>query len=117
MTFLPLTSTRPNMWRGFGLLPWQIVTSNFTAEIGGRYQVDTTDGPVSMTLPEAMVAGDEIPAIQDAKLTWATHPLTLIPATNGLGSVINGGSTYTAPVNGAELSVVAIDNTYGVSVK
>lgn len=97
--------------------PWVVETGSFTAAIGGRYQIDTSGGAVTMTLPIGMVAGNEIQA-QDATLSWGANALTVAVAASGLGTKINGGtSSYTDGVVGDKLSLVAISSGQGVSIK
>jgi hypothetical protein len=96
-----------------GVAAWQVKSADFAAAASGRYQVDTSGGAVTSTLPASASVGDEI-TIEDAKLSFATHNLTI--ARNGLK--INGGtSDYTASVAGGKLSLVYISSGYGWSVK
>lgn len=99
------------------LKSWEVKTANFTAEIGGRYQVDCSAGAVTVTLPVGMAVGDEI-WIEDATLSFGTHSLTIALAASEIGSKINGAaSNYTDSVVGDRLSIVAISSAYGVSIK
>lgn len=105
---------------GGGASAWEVIEfadSPFTAVVGGRYQVDTSGGAITVTLPVGMVAGDEI-TIEDATLTWDVNGVTINPAASGFGDTINGiGSSYYAGVVGGSIGIVAIDGTFGVSVK
>jgi hypothetical protein len=102
---------------GGGAYPWELKSADFVAVAGGGYQVDCSAGPVTMTLPDGMDAMDGIEA-QDAKLSWGTNDFTIARAADGLGDTINGvASDYSANVAGGKLSVVAIDEDFGVSIK
>lgn len=95
---------------------WQIFNTDFTAQIGVKYQVDTSGGAVTMTLPIGMIAGDPVEA-QDATQSWATNSLTIAVAASGFGTKINGStSPFVDSVVGDKLSIVAIDGTTGVRI-
>jgi len=49
-----------------------LVSTNFTAVAGHHYQVDTSAGAVTVTLPASATAMDEI-QLADAKLSWDAH--------------------------------------------
>lgn len=90
-----------------------IITSAYTAVVEDKIQADTSGGAFTITLPATASVGDSI-EIEDAKLSWPTHNLTI--ARNGL--LINGGtSNYTASVVGNKLSVIYISSGYGWSIK
>jgi hypothetical protein len=92
---------------------WIVVSSAYTAVAGDKIQADTTNVPVTITLPATASSGDKI-FIQDAKLNWSTNNLTI--DRNGLK--INGGtSNYTGSVTGGKLSIVYISTSYGWSIK
>lgn len=52
-------------------------TSDFTAEEGKKYAVDTTDGSINVTLPLAPGEGKEV-CFVDARGTWNTYPPTFL---------------------------------------
>lgn len=93
---------------------WELKSADFTAVAGHRYQVDTSGGPIQVTLPASAVASDSI-VVEDAKLTWnPTNYCRLLR--NGL--LVNGGtSSYTGDAVGGKLSVVYISSGYGWSIK
>jgi len=61
-----------------GSVDWQtsIKTADFTAVSGEGYFINTTSGPVTMTLPSSPSAGD-IVALKDYANTFDTHNLTI----------------------------------------
>ena len=94
-------------------LTYIIVAEAYTAVAGNLIQADTSGSAFTITLPATASIGDYI-EIDDAKLTWDTHNLTL--ARNGL--LVNGvTSDYTASVVGNKLSIVYISTSYGWSIK
>jgi len=114
--FLSMTSSVPS-WQTVSPVPvpWELKSSDFTAVAGHKYQVDTSGGAITITMPATMAVNDAI-EFADAKLTWDTHAITL--ARNG--NKINGAtSDYVDALVGDKLSAVAIDTgaTYGWSVK
>ena len=62
---------------------WQstIQTSNFTAEAGKGYFVNTTSGAVTITLPSSPSVGDEV-SIIDYASTFETNGVTLASSNN-----------------------------------
>jgi hypothetical protein len=62
-------------------MPFDIKTANFSANVGGRYAVNTTSTAVTATLPASASAGDAI-FIADAGGAYSTNNLTV--ARNGL---------------------------------
>ncbi len=93
--------------------PFIIIAEAYTAVAGNLIQADTSSAAFTITLPATASIGDFI-EIEDAKLTWNTHNLTI--ARNGL--YINGTtSNYTASVVGNKISVVYISSSYGWSIK
>ena len=62
---------------------WQsaIKTSNFTAEAGKGYFVNTTSGAVTITLPSSPSVGDEV-SIIDYAGTFANNNVTLTSSNN-----------------------------------
>jgi len=92
---------------------WELKNSAFTAVAGHKYQVDTSGGAVTVTLPASATAMDAI-EFADAKLSWNANNVTL--SRNGL-KINNGTSNYTASVQGNKLSLVYISSGYGWSIK
>ena len=66
---------------------WQsaIKTSNFTAEAGKGYFVNTTSGTITITLPSSPSIGDEV-SIVDYTGTFATNSVTLTSSNNIKGA-------------------------------
>lgn len=97
--------------------PWIFKSTSFTAEAGCRYQVSCASTSVEVTLPDGLAEGDAL-QLEDADLTWGTRPLSVLPAASGLGTLINGSSSpYADSVVGDKLSVAAINQSVGVSIK
>ena len=92
---------------------WELKNSSFTAVAGHKYQVDTSGGVVTVTLPASATAMDSI-ELADAKLSWNLSNVTI--NRNGL-NINNGTSNYTASVQGNKLSLVYISSGYGWSIK
>ena len=89
---------------------WQsaIKTSNFTAEAGKGYFVNTTSGAVTITLPSSPSVGDEV-SIIDYAGTFATNNVTLTSSNN-----IKGGSADALIKNSRQgTSLVYADATQG----
>ena len=92
---------------------WTVQSANYIAVAGDMVQADTSNGPITITLPATASIGDTI-LIEDAKLTWNVNNLTITP--NGLK--LNGGTTnYTASVVGNKLKAIYISASYGWSVE
>ena len=94
-----------------GSVDWQtsIKTGDFTAVSGEGYFINTTSGPVTMTLPSSPSAGD-IVALKDYANTFDTHNLTI--GRNGQpisGSAADG----VISVEGQALTLVYGDATKG----
>ncbi len=96
-----------------GSIPWELKNAAFTAVAGHKYQVDTSGGAVTVTLPASATVMDTI-EFADAKLCWNTANVTL--SGNGL-NINNGTSNYTASVQGNKLSAVYLGSGYGWSIK
>jgi len=91
---------------------WEVKTSGFTAVAGHQYQVDTSGGAVTATLPASANVGDVI-QFQDATQSFATNALTL--DRNGLK--VNGTtSNYTGNVTGSKLTATYISSGYGWNI-
>jgi hypothetical protein len=113
-TNITLTGTFPNQTvNGTGIAAWELKNSAFTAVAGHKYQVDTSGGAVTVTLPASATAMDSI-ELADAKLSWNSNNVTI--SRNGL-NINNGASNYTASVQGNKLSLVYISSGYGWSIK
>ena len=67
-----------------GLAPWILKTANYTAVDSDRIIGDTSDGPITITLPEFPDTGTEV-TIMDGD-DWSVNPITI--ARNG--STIEG---------------------------
>jgi hypothetical protein len=114
-TNMVITGSWPNQTvnASSGAVAWELKSSSFTAVAGHKYQVDTTSGGVTVTLPASASVMDTI-EIADATLNWNTHNVTL--GRNGL-KINNGTADYAASVQGNKLSVVYISAGYGWSIK
>ncbi len=115
-TNVTITGAWPNQTvnaSGGGATAWELKSAAFTAVAGHKYQVDTSGGAVTVTLPASATAMDTID-LADAKLSWNTNPVTV--TCNGL-NINNGTSNYTASLPGNKLSVVYISPGYGWSIK
>ena len=95
---------------GVGAQSWQPVqTSSFTAVAANAYPVNTTAGPITVTLPASPSAGN-IVQLTDYAGTWGTNFVTV----NGNGSNISGLSTSLSLVKKREsVALVYIDSTQG----
>lgn len=112
-----LPGTTNTYFRGDGTYvapsKWTVVTGPITAVEGNRYQVDTSAGVVTITLPASPSAGDEV-LISDAASSFATNNLTI----NRNSNPINGAAAdYTGSTNGVKLACVYINGTVGWSIK
>ena len=90
---------------------WQstIQTSNFAAEAGKGYFVNTTSGGVTLTLPSSPSFGDEI-SVVDYTGTFSTYNLTI----NANGNKIRGGQTNKVlNANNKAVKLVFTDSTEG----
>ena len=96
-----------------GTVAWELKNANFTAVAGHKYQIDSSGGAITVTLPASASVGDAID-FADAKLSWNTNNVTL--SRNGL-NINNGTTNYTASVQGNKLSAVYISSGYGWSIK
>jgi len=96
-----------------GAVAWELKSAAFTAVAGHKYQIDTSGGTITVTLPASATLMDSID-FADAKLSWNINNVTL--SRNGL-NINNGASNYTASVQGNKLSVVYISSGYGWSIK
>ncbi|KUR81000.1 hypothetical protein AQZ49_01585 [Novosphingobium sp. FSW06-99] len=71
---------------------WQVVTESMTAVSGQLLSVDTTAGPVTITLP----AGGGIVSLRDNAGTWVTNHVTV----EGNGPLIVGSAAFTLDITG-----------------
>ena len=90
---------------------WQstIQTSNFTAEAGKGYFVNTTSGVITVTLP-AGVVGSEI-VLQDYARTFDTNKMTI--AANGSEKIQGGTDNKICNTENALVRLVYQDATQG----
>ena len=99
---------------GVGAVKWETTpqTGSFGALAGRGYFMNTTSGPLTLTLPASPSAGD-IVAVSDYALTFNTNNLTIDPGTNK----IEGDTTdYTVSSEGKSLTLVYTDSTQGWKV-
>ena len=90
---------------------WQSVkTSNFTAEAGKGYPINTTSGAITVTFPASAAVGDTI-ALLDYARTFGTNKITINP--NGIN--FQGNTTPQPEYNtdGQSITCVYIDSTKG----
>jgi hypothetical protein len=94
-----------------GAISWQssVQTSNFTADSGKGYFVNTTSGAITVTLPASPSAGD-IVAVKDYAKTFDSNNCTL-----GRNSSKIAGETADAILSteGIAVTLVFIDSTQG----
>jgi len=112
-TNVVVTGSFPNQTVSATSPAWELKSSTFTAVAGHKYQIDTSSGAVTVTMPASASAMDSI-EFADATLSWGTNAVTL--SRNGL-KINNGTSNYTDSVEGDKLSIVYISSGYGWSVK
>jgi hypothetical protein len=91
-----------------------ILSSPGVLAAGMSVQADTTTAPFTQPLPATAKPGDRL-EIEDAKMTWDNHNLTLSPAGGLL--IAGANANYVASVRGNKLTVTYIDNAYGWSIK
>lgn len=95
---------------------WMLRSGPFTASVGTKYQIDTSGGAVTMTLPNGMSTGDWI-EVQDAGLSWGTNALTIALASTGRGTKINGvASAFVDSVVGDKLTIAGVSSGFGVRI-
>lgn len=99
---------------GAGGLDWtsSVQTTDFTAEVGKGYLIDTTAGIVTMTLP-AMVAGDQV-AYKDIRGNFDTFHLVISPDGSDLIESVSGDTVEDS--KGAGATLTGGDATSGWSV-
>ena len=97
-----------------GTVDWQttIKTGDFTAANGEGYFVNTTSGPITMTLPSSPSVGD-IVAVKDYANTFDTHKLTI--GRNG-SNIAGEASDGLIAVEGQALTLIYGDATKGWQV-
>ena len=111
------TITNAGTANGFGAtgaVNWQttIKTGDFTAVGGEGYFINTTSGPITMTLPASPSAGDII-GLKDYGNTFDTHALTI----NRNSSKVEGqAENPTVVVEGQAITLVFTDSTQGWKV-
>jgi hypothetical protein len=88
---------------------WAIVNTNTTMVTGYGYFVDTTGGPVNMTLPTTATLGDSV-RINDLAGTFNSNAATVVRN----GHTIQGvASDLTSTTAQASFGLVYSNNTYG----
>jgi len=93
-------------------MPWNIASSNSTMSVNNGYFVDTSAGPITMTLPNSPTLGDTI-RINDLAGTFHTNNLTV--ARNG--NKIQGSATdLLVDVEQSSFGLVFSNSTYGWKV-
>jgi hypothetical protein len=94
---------------GGGLALAAVQTANLTASAGYIYPINTSSGPVYVTLPASPTAGQQI-AITDYAGTFATNNCIINPNGNKITGVI---SNVTLNVNREGVAIVYVDSTQG----
>ena len=87
--------------------------SPYTAVAGAQILANTTSTVITVTLPAAASAGDEITII-DARGTWGSNNLTV--DRNGL-NINSAASNLTLSNNGQSITLVYVDATRGWAYK
>ena len=88
---------------------WFSISSSTTAVAGGNYMVNSTSGPVTITLPASPSLGDTI-KIVDATGNLATNNLTLSPGSEKIKG-ISGNQIFTT--NDLAVTLVYYNGTRG----
>lgn len=86
----------------------EIKAAAFTAEVGGRYAVNTTSAAVTVTLPATPAAGDTV-TLSDAASTFDTNNLT-VTSTDKIDS---SDSDLVSSAENAQIELVYINSTIG----
>lgn len=92
-----------------GITPTGIKTANYTAAAGEFVPVDTTSGPVTITLPAAPVDG----AMVDVKLIAGTNPVTVTRGGTATFDIAGGPTSLTLSTVGVG---VLVRFAFGISV-
>lgn len=79
---------------------WNVVDSNITIEKSGDYAVDTTLGPVSVTLPEDMGVGTWVRIIDIAVNAQTNNIIVNGGSLNIIGRRSSGGAQFTIENDG-----------------
>ena len=87
----------------------QVKTANFNALAGSLYQVDTTSGELTATLPAAPAIGDTI-ELQDAAEMFGTNHLIILRNGNKINSVADD---FADNISGDKLTATYISSTIG----
>ena len=103
-----LTAALAGLSSGGGVVDYELKSADFAAVAGRAYSVDTTAGPVAVTLPTAPVGGSPI-AFADARGTWNSHAVTFSSGGKIEGQMIS----YEDAAQGTSLVMVYIDATTG----
>lgn len=93
---------------------WQNQSGNFNAEIGARYQVDTSGGSSQIQTPVLPAVGNEF-LVEDMKGTFGTH--TAVFKYGGSDPINGAMGDFTASTNWQKLRGVYTGTDYGWSIK
>lgn len=96
-------------WLPVGGLNRVAITSSVAAQAGTAYWVDTSSGPITLTLPASPLSGDTI-QIFDLKGTFDSNTLTI--ANNG-NPIMRTNDTMTVTTEGAAFKLVFSTATEG----
>lgn len=95
-----------------GSLKWEVITASQIAVAGRGYLIDTTGGPVTLTLPPGM-AENEVVGVKDLKGNFSTNNATV--ARNG--SNIQGlAEDFVCDVDNMACSFTFTDATTGCAI-
>jgi hypothetical protein len=90
--------------------PFSIKTSDFSADAGKRYGVDTTSSTVTATLPASPATGSAI-FFADAGGAYSTNNLTIDA---GLNTIMGGGTTMTVSTNNQSIGLFYNGTTWRI---
>ena len=96
-------------WEPAGSLKWEIISSDDSIAKGEAFMVDTTGGPVQVTLPGSPALGDTV-RIMDLAGTADTNNITI--ARNG-NNIMGLGQDLTISTENASVGLVYSNATYG----
>lgn len=94
---------------GYEKRPWELKTTGFTAEINGRYELDSSGGTIAVTLPAATNSGSAI-EFRD-KGSAGTNNITL---TRAGSDTINGDTTLVVDVDRAAFALIDRSGSWDV---
>ena len=94
-----------------GIVNWDTTakTANFTAVSPNGYFVNTTSGPITVTLPATPTAGDLV-AVKDYAFTADTNNITL--ARNG-SNIQGQANDFIIDIEGRSVTLIYVDGTQG----